>query len=228
MLLRKMGMTHLRKKTTHEQRGSMPFLFVGEALALDLTNTDILLRGKKKDLLATVQDTERWWREAGIHHPGRNNVTGEAEITQWNEVLLTHLKHLRGALRGLFTAMIERRPAESSDLEELNRVLSMGYQSLAPGAEGKLTATYRTTEPAYGAVLLPIALSALPILTQGESARLHRCANERCTGLFYDTTRSATRQWCSTVCMNRARSLHHYRQAKARKARPAALPHRAS
>ena len=36
--------------------------------------------------------------------------------------------------------------------------------------------------------------------------------------LFYDMTRSATRQWCSTACMNRARSLHHYRQAKASKA----------
>src|SRR6266571_2133793 len=213
-----MVMTHARRTTTPEQRAGMPFLFVGEALALDLTNTDILLRGKQHDLLATVQDAERWWREAGVYHPGRNIVGGQAETTQWNEVLLAHLKRLRGALRGLFTAAIERRPADRSDLEELNRVLAMGYQSLAPGTEGKLTVTYRTTEPAHGAVLLPIALSALHVLTQGEPTRLHRCANERCTGLFYDTTRSATRHWCSTACMNRARSLHHYRAAKARKA----------
>lgn len=211
-------MTQARKKTPEGQQVSTPFLFVGEVLALDLANTDILLRGKKRDFLNTVEDARQWWREASLQHPDRDVVRGEAETTVWNNSLLANLKRLRDALRRLFTALIERRAVDEGDLEELNQVLALGYQSVELGAQGKLTANYRTTEPAYGAVLLPIALSALHLLTQGEPARLHRCANERCVGLFYDMTRSATRQWCSTACMNRARSLHHYRQAKASKA----------
>ncbi len=207
-------MTQARKKTTQESITSFPFL--GEVLALDLTNTDILVRGKKHDFLVTVENAEQWWRAATIQHSGRNIVKGEAETTQWDEILLANLKRLRDALRRLFTALVEGRPVDKSDLEELNRALAMGYQSVEIGKDGKLTAIYQTTEPAYGAVLLPIALSALHVITERELKRLHKCANERCVGLFYDTTRSATRQWCSPECMNRARSLQHYRKVKAK------------
>jgi predicted RNA-binding Zn ribbon-like protein len=219
-------MTQARGKIPERQQVSTSFLFLGGVLSLDLTNTDILLRGKKHELLNTVEDARRWWREASIQHPDRHIVKGEVETTEWNDILLASLKRLRDALRHLFTAVIERRPVDEEDLEELNRVLAIGYQSLEMGAGGKPTTIYRTTEPPYGAVLLPIALSALNIITQGEPERLHKCANERCVGLFYDTTRSATRHWCSSACMNRARSLHHYREAKARKALPTAFPAR--
>jgi predicted RNA-binding Zn ribbon-like protein len=32
--------------------------------------------------------------------------------------------------------------------------------------------------------------------------------------LFYDTTKSGTRRWCSTSCMNRARSSRRYRERR--------------
>ena len=77
-----------------------------------------------------------------------------------------------------------------------------------------MIAVYRPRDDDQGAVLLPIALSALYLFTQAEYHRLHHCKNERCILFFYDTTKSATRQWCSLECMNRARSLQHYRQVK--------------
>jgi len=211
-------MSQTRKKTTKEQKGDTSFPFLGEVLALDLTNTDILLRGKKHEFLNLPEDAARWWREATLQHASRERAKGEEETTQWDATLLANLKQLRDALRRLFTALIEGRTTDESDLEELNRVLAMGYQLLERGAEGELKAIYRTTVPAYGAVLLPIALSALHLILERERERLHICANERCVGLFYDTTRSATRHWCSTECMNRARSIQHYREAKAKKA----------
>ena len=64
------------------------------------------------------------------------------------------------------------------------------------------------------ATLLPIARSAVDLLTGKDLARLHRCANDRCVLLFYDTTKSATRRWCSIACMNRARSSRRYRERK--------------
>jgi predicted RNA-binding Zn ribbon-like protein len=159
----------------------------------------------------------RWWQEATLQHPDRVRVKGEEETTQWNDTLFTHLKRLRTTSRHLFTASIERHSANASDLEEFNRVLALGHQSLEMDATGETIALYETTEPEYGAVLVPIAQSALYIFIEAERVRLRKCANERCIALFYDTTRSATRHWCSPECMNRARSLQHYREAKARK-----------
>ncbi|MFL5652938.1 MAG: CGNR zinc finger domain-containing protein [Ktedonobacteraceae bacterium] len=54
----------------------------------------------------------------------------------------------------------------------------------------------------------------LILFTRAEKHRLHICKNERCILFFYDTTKSATHQWCSLECMNRARSLQHYRHVK--------------
>lgn len=55
----------------------------------------------------------------------------------------------------------------------------------------------------------------LRLLTEGDLRRLHKCRNERCVLLFYDTTKSGTRQWCSLDCFNRTRSSQRYRQRKA-------------
>jgi predicted RNA-binding Zn ribbon-like protein len=49
-----------------------------------------------------------------------------------------------------------------------------------------------------------VALSAVDLLTRKDHGRLHRCENARCVLLFYDTTKSSTRRWCSTGCMDRA------------------------
>jgi predicted RNA-binding Zn ribbon-like protein len=57
------------------------------------------------------------------------------------------------------------------------------------------------------APLLPIALSAARLTMGGARERLHRCANERCVLLFYDTTKSATRRWCSVACKDRDRKM---------------------
>ncbi len=194
------------------------FPFVGSVLALDLVNTDILLRGKRHDFIISPDEAEHWWREVNLHYSTRTQVIGEAETTRWNTKLLNALKRLRLALRGLFLCLIEQRSIDAHDLAELNHVLALGYHALNVDASDTLMAVYETTEPESGAVLLPIALSALHLITDMERDRLHECGNERCIGLFYDTTRSATRHWCSAECMNRARSLQHYRKLKAEKA----------
>ncbi len=96
----------------------------------------------------------------------------------------------------------------------LNAILAMGYPALDVVSEGKMVPIYRAREADQGAILLTIALSAFHLLTQAEKHRLHKCKNDRCILFFYDTTKSATRQWCSLECMNRARSLQHYQHVK--------------
>ncbi len=197
-----------------QEQTESPFPFVGEVLALDLVNTEILLRGKRHEFLTTPEAAARWWQEATRHYPTRDYVQGEDTTTRWNADLLEGLKRLRAALRQLFLSLIEQQPIRAQDLEELNRILALGHQTLAQGADNDLEPIYQTSQPETGAIFLPIVLSALRLILEGERDRLRKCRNERCIGLFYDTTRSATRHWCSPPCLRRAKSMQHYRRTK--------------
>jgi predicted RNA-binding Zn ribbon-like protein len=206
-----------RGRTTKEPRektAASKFFFVGNVLALDLLNTEAVIRGKKRDLLSSPEDLAAWWQEALSLSTEQDVVEGAANAASWTNELLEAIKKLRTALRNVVISLIEERPINTGDLAELNHLLHMGYQSLEMTPEGELEPRYHAFDREKQAVLLSIALSALRLLTQGERTRLHKCKNERCIGVFYDTTRSATRHWCTLECMSRARSVQHYRQAK--------------
>lgn len=189
----------------------MPHPFVGEALALDLVNTEVVVRGTRRDLLATPADLVAWWRAAAGRHPSAG-FAGAPPID--DPALLPAAKVLRGALRALLGAVADRRAAPTDHLAVVNRVLATGSEAVVVGADGALRAAYPTREPGPEATLLPIARSALALLTERDPARLHRCGNERCVLMFYDTSKSATRRWCSVACMDRARSAQRYRARK--------------
>jgi len=206
-----------RGRTTKEPRektAASKFFFVGNVLALDLLNTEVIMRGKKRDLLASPEDLAAWWQEALSLSTEPDAVEGAANAASWTNELLKAIKTLRTALRSVVMSLIEQCPINTGDLAELNCLLHMGYQLLEVTPEGKLEPKYHAFDREKQAVLLSIALSALRLLTQGERTRLRKCKNERCIGVFYDTARSATRHWCTLECMNRARSVQHYRQAK--------------
>jgi predicted RNA-binding Zn ribbon-like protein len=106
------------------------------------------------------------------------------------------------------------QPALQEALTALNVIFAIGYPALDAVSGQEIVPVYRTHEADQGVVLLPLALSAFHLFTQAEKHRLHKCKNDRCILFFHDTTNSATRQWCSLECMNRTRSLQHYRQVK--------------
>jgi predicted RNA-binding Zn ribbon-like protein len=127
---------------------------------------------------------------------------------------LEAVKRVRQTLRTVCTHLVEEQVVTIEDVEMLNQVLSLGYPSLQQTAQGTVIAVYRAHDQKKGSILLPFALSAFRLLTDGERQRLHKCKNERCILFFYDTTKSGTRQWCSLGCLNRSRSIHHYKQIK--------------
>jgi predicted RNA-binding Zn ribbon-like protein len=191
------------------------FFFVGEALALDLVNTEIATRGKPVDLLDPPNALPAWWRAARARYPEADDTDGAADLAFADPRLLPAVKGLRAALRRLFGAIADRHPMPTADLAVLNGVLRAGSAQVEAGDDGRLRTVYRARDRAIDAALLPIARSATTVLTERDPARLHRCGNERCVLLFYDTTKSATRRWCSVGCMNRARSAARYRARKA-------------
>ena len=194
-------------------------LFLSGSLALDLVNTEMVVRRKRQDVLTSPDALAQWWQEALLQHPEREYVEGETTVINWTSDLLEEVKRLRQGLRTLCTHLVEEQAATSEDLEGLNQILSLGYQAVQPTARGTLMAVYRVHDQPKGSILLPIALSAFRLLTEGERQRLHKCKNDRCILFFYDTTKSGTRQWCSLGCLNRSRSVSHYQQMKAQVSR---------
>jgi predicted RNA-binding Zn ribbon-like protein len=187
------------------------FVFLGGNLALDLVNTEILVRGKKVDLLVTSQDATLWWEMARQTYPQTIQGQGRREC---NEQQVSALRTLRKALRHLFEALVAQHQVNENQVKELNTILREGYYSLEVSPQGKVSAVYRTRDNQGSEALLSIARAAMDLVTMQDLSRLHACRNKGCMLLFYDTTKSATRHWCSVACTNRARSLQNYRQAK--------------
>jgi predicted RNA-binding Zn ribbon-like protein len=192
--------------------GQDAFPFFGDVLALDLVNTEIILRGKPRDLLATPEDVGQWWRAAQRHYPDMDQVEASG-VARVDTAALLALKQLRKALRGIFGALADGTTPISADIDVLNRVLRTGAHALLLTSSGAVRPVYQAQSSA-DSVLFAIALSALRLVRDGEPQRLHRCSNERCVLLFYDTTKSATRRWCSVGCMDRARSAKRYLATK--------------
>ena len=203
------------KIAAESKQGDTPFLFRAGELALDLVNTEVVVRGKRGDLLATPQDIDLWWQAACQHHAEREEVRGvEGTGLIYDEGFLDEIKGLRAALRDIFLTLIEGALPQQASVAVLNEVLRMGYHCLEWTPAGKPHALYQTSVGERGTVLLPIALSALRLLQQGDHKRLHQCDNEHCILLFYDSTKSATRRWCSLGCLDRARSAQRYKAKK--------------
>lgn len=192
----------------------MDYLFVSGVLALDLVNTEVVVRGKRYDLFATPEDVAVWWQQARTHHPDAQQVRANTDTVVWSAQLLERIKRVRAAIRTLCTNLVEEQSLDGEALTTLNTILALGSPALEAASGQEMTAVYRPRDDDQAAVLLSLALSALHLFTQAEHHRLHQCKNERCILFFYDTTKSATRQWCSLECMNRARSLQHYRLIK--------------
>jgi predicted RNA-binding Zn ribbon-like protein len=210
------GEQHREIRHAHAQIMNYPFL--SGVLALDLVNTEVIVRGRIYDLLCSSEDVESWWQEAIIHHPDREKVKQETQVIEWSLPLLERIKRIRAAIRTLCTNLVEQQPLDQEALSVLNAILAMGYPALDVVSKGEMVPIYRAREANQGTILLTIALSAFHLLTQAEKHRLHKCKNDRCILFFYDTTKSATRQWCSLECMNRARSLQHYQHIKEERA----------
>ena len=208
----------MTQELTHTgQQGERDYLFLGGALALDLVNTEVMVRGQPRDLLETPTDLDAWWQQARGHHPTPELVWPDEDGNADTDVL-ERTKELRRSLRRVFEALARGDSIAPDDLEPVNQALASGYQAMDVTAGG-IRARWNSRDGGAAGALLAVAVSAVDLLTTKDPGRLHRCENVRCILLFYDATKSSTRRWCSTGCMDRARSLARYRQRKGQRAK---------
>src|SRR3989442_4753503 len=119
---------HKESRQAHTNVMNYPFL--SGVLALDLVNTEVIVRGRRYDLLCSPEDVTRWWQEALTHHPDREKVKEETQAIAWSLPLLERIKQVRAAIRTLCINLVKQQPLDQVALTVLNAILAMGYPAL--------------------------------------------------------------------------------------------------
>ena len=139
------------------------------------------------------------------------------------ESLLRKAQRLAAALRLAFDALLHKQRVLPECIEPVNEILRIteGHDELV-FTDKDWEIQFMASESGLEWLLAAIARSAAEIIAEGPRARLRLCANPRCGLLFYDTSRTHRRRWCSmTVCGNRHKvAAFARRHASVRPARP--------
>jgi len=195
------------------------FLFVSNSLALNFVNTRPVVQNRPQELLDTFDSLLRWFVAAGLlaeqdktefHRRWRDTPQAAAALAQalaFRERLREEIIHVE-ASKGIRHAMIT----------ELNHLLQEHVMPLqiVPAAEG-FAEEFRFVPGAPRDLLGPLLYAAADLFTKFELRRIHKC--QTCVLHFYDTTKNATRRWCSMkICGNRAKVASYV--ARERQAEP--------
>jgi predicted RNA-binding Zn ribbon-like protein len=168
--------------------------------ALDLANTVTVDRGVHHDLLASVDDYQRW-AHAAARSPELNPDEAAAIATA-----RPHLLRLREHVRVALFATAANQPLPGAAVAALNAASRASAQWLELRNDRRIELHARGD--AVQRLLAHYARSTMEIAADG-GAELRVCQAPSC-GMFYRPRRRQQR-WCSQQCGNRARVDRHYR-----------------
>lgn len=202
--------------------GARPaFSFVGERLWLDFVNTGEARRAGA-DALQDVDRFVAWLEAAGVLDAERAATIRRRAVEQpaGATAALLEARRVRAALRRLAEQGARSRDVCVGALTEINRVLgrSAGTRRIELRDDGSFARTFVPVGEAFAGLIIPVVESAADALIRGELPRVHRCADEGCARVFYDTTKNGGRRWCDmATCGNRAKAMR-FRARAARRA----------
>ncbi len=150
-------------------------------------------------------DHDLMHREARIHLLAQYDASPASGLE-----MLSRLRRVRQAMRGVLEAAATRRAPDPSDLADMNRALRTHYiYELVPATDGVSLDHRHQGDPVDGAIAR-LAEAIARELIQSDTTRLRICENPRCHWLFKDTSRTGKRKWCSmSSCGNRAKVARH-------------------
>lgn len=96
------------------------------------------------------------------------------------------------------------RAPEAEDLRDLETILALAplNRTLAKGASG-YTIELAPSARNWTWVLSEVIVSMVRLMSEGDPARLRKCANPACSWLYYDESQAHSRLWCtSRACGN--------------------------
>jgi len=175
--------------------------FIGGRLALDFVNSVPIDNEFSWDQLIEFLES------AQIVTPERGGelLALNRSDPQTAEALLRKAQRLAVALRLALDAVLRKQRVLREWIEPVNEVLRIteGHDELVY-TDNDWEIQFVASEGGLEWLLAAVARSAAEIISEGPRARLRLCANPRCGLLFYDTSRTHRRRWCSmTVCGNR-------------------------
>jgi len=190
-----------------------------EMLCLDFVNT-LFWRGSdpQTESLADATSFADWLkREGGLPADRAGQVAGWVRDNPPEGIkLLGQAIDLRETIHRLLVARISGKPMQETDLQKFNAALAAApvRENLVQDEKGMgwQVKRGRITAPS---VLVPVLWSAADLLLRGDVSRLRQCANKKCQWVFFDTSRSGARRWCTmNSCGNRAKAHRHYHRTK--------------
>jgi predicted RNA-binding Zn ribbon-like protein len=183
---------------------------VGGALAFDLTNTSSGRGGPRwLEHLQTAANVIDWARHAKI-------LTGRdadglrqraASDRRLAAKLLDGTLTLRELIHSVGVEIAATSKTRKQHTDELVRIHAqcLSRAHLVPTASIFAWVWDPLASPVE-AILGPVVLSALSVLTGSDLTRIKRCPGDHCGWLFFDGTKNKRRRWCEMeVCGNRAK-----------------------
>jgi predicted RNA-binding Zn ribbon-like protein len=188
------------------------FSFVGERLWLDFVNSE--LSSRNTDALFDFESLVQWLEAAALLDGERAGGIRRRAIQQpaGAAASLIDARRVRAALRTLAERGVTSERVRLDALGEINRVLgrSAGTRRVDLKADGTFARSFVPVGDAFAGLVIPVVESAADALIAGELARVRRCADARCSRVFFDTTKNGRRRWCDmSTCGNRAKAARH-------------------
>jgi predicted RNA-binding Zn ribbon-like protein len=186
------------------------FLFLGGHPVLDLLNTQMIIRGEPVDALSDPEALRKWLVAS--------KLVGKTAQTRVTTSILRDVKRLRGHVRAIVDAMADGKKPEPAPVSAINRQLRRGPGSLALRQDGaRFVFGFEPARTAATDLRFLIAHAAAEFLAGADRSRVRRCHGAQCILLYYDTTKSGTRRWCSMAwCGNRQKAAAHYLRVRRR------------
>jgi predicted RNA-binding Zn ribbon-like protein len=195
---------------------------VGSELAFDFTNTSSGRGGPRHiDHLRTPEHLLVWARHAKLLTPRDGGYIARrlAADPALGDRLLGRALALREVIYAIGIACARGRRPRPMHVDALTQIHAAAIEKarLSP-CEANFAWVWRPEDGVIEAILGPIALSALTMLSQADLTRIKQCGGEHCGWLFFDTTKNKGRRWCEMeVCGNRAKQKAHRARTEGRR-----------
>ncbi|MCI0665052.1 MAG: CGNR zinc finger domain-containing protein [Acidobacteria bacterium] len=204
------------------ERPAARMKLVGGRLCLDFVNTvggwkrdpggernDPFAMVARADKLVDYLDLAAWGQHSGVLSENEALALARAARQREREAAATLRRAvaLRGAIYGISVGIIKRVEARLSDIDLLNRELSIAHGHVRLGeGQDNFVWEWMDKKNGFDHVIWRIADSAAEMLTTDDLGRLRECPGDNCGWLFLDTSKNSRRQWCDMqTCGNLAK-----------------------
>ncbi len=195
-----------------------PSARVRKANTVDVRHADA-----RRDFLNGYDDLVAWGQYVGaLNDRDARRLRELADDSRNARRVFNRAIALRESIYSLMTPVEVGDRVRAEALEDLNAALenAAGMRRLVATADGFEWAWADHDD--LERVLWPVVASAADLLTSAALRRVHECpgAEGRCGWLFLDTTKNASRRWCSMRdCGNREKARRHYARRRQRSRR---------